>query len=159
MSEIITPDIWEEFQNPDDPNTPSFRFSCFFTETCDKVIGDKTAGAWLKILDTDTINDFYETYKRLDDMSGADDIDENHDTRKDLTDLLYLTILLWQWETGKTWDINLSDDDKNHLHVEYQFRLASLVHYEFLQRHGGTSKDERLERDEAQHHGLLSIYE
>ena len=109
MSDMIDSNTWEEFKKPEDPNSPSFRFSRYFEETCDKVTEDKTAGAWLKSLDTDTINDFYETLNRLDEMSGADDIDENHDIRKDLTDLLYLTTLIWQWETGKTWDVNLSD--------------------------------------------------
>ena len=76
-----------------------------------------------------------------------------------MVDLLYLTILLWQWETGKKWDINLSDSDKHHLQVEYMFRFATLVGYEYLQRHGGKSKDEQLERDNEHYHGKLSIFE
>lgn len=158
MSDLVDPGTWEDNQNLVDPNTPSFRFSRYFTETCDRAT-TKTAGEWLKVLDTDTINDFIQTFQALDAMGNDDNIDENHFTRKDMSDLLYLTLLIWNWETGKEWNVNLFDEEKHHLHVEYLWRFASLAHYEFLQRHGGKSKDERLERDQAQYQGRLAIFE
>ena len=153
--DMIDQNTWETYHDPDDINTPSFRFSSYFTETCNNIT-TKIAGEWLKSLDTDTINDFVETFRNIDTMSLNDG---NHYTRKDMTDILYLTVLIWQWETGKTWDINLVDSDRHHLQVEYCFRLATLIQYEYLQRHGGKSKDEMLERDHEQHHGKLSIFE
>ena len=156
--EFVDPETWESYTNPNDSNVPSFRFSRYFTETCDNV-EPKLAGAWLRSLDLDTINDFCETFKDIDLQYKDDKIEEDHYTRKDMVDLLYLTILLWQWETGKKWDINLSDSDKHHLQVEYMFRFATLVGYEYLQRHGGKSKDEQLERDNEHYHGKLSIFE
>ena len=156
--DLIDPDTWETYSNPNDPDTPSFRFSRYFTETCDRVT-TKTAGEWLKSLDRDTINDFVETFRDID-ISGKDDkISFDDDTRKDMTDLLYLTLLIWQWETWKKWDVSLNDPDLHDLQVEYMFRFATLVQYEYLQRIGGKSKEELLERDHEQYQGKLSIFE
>lgn len=154
----VDPDTWETYRNPDDPNTPSFRFSRYFNETCERV-KPKLAGEWLKSLDTDTINDFIETFRDIDLMALDDSVGEADDVRKDMTDFLYLTILVWQWETGKKWDINLSDPDMHHLQVEYMFRFACLVQYEYLQRTGGKSREEQLERDNEKYQGRLSIFE
>lgn len=96
-----------------------------------------------------------------------DNVSSNDFTRKDLADLLYLVMLIWQWETGKTWEISFTDTDIHHRHVEYLFRLARLVQFEYIQRLNVTSleevnvtsPDEVLERDDALHHGKLSIFE
>ena len=79
--------------------------------------------------------------------------------RKDMADLLYLTLLIWQWETGKKWKLDLNDENATHLNVEYMFRLAGLIHFEFLQRIGSKSKDNRLEDDNTQYGGKLTIFE
>lgn len=157
MSDLVDPDTWEANRAPDDANTPSFRFSRYFTETSERVT-PKVTGAWLKTLDLDTIKDFCETFRDIDAAGQDDKIDSDDETRKDMADLLYLVVLLWQWETGKAWDINLADSEAHHLQVEYLFRLARLVQFELLQKMKITSADDTLERDDAQHHGKLTIY-
>lgn len=158
MSDLVDPDTFEENHAANDPDTPSFRFSQFFVETHTNV-APKLAGAWLKVLDKDTLLDFCETFMAID-KSGADDnIGPNDFTRKDLADLIYLTMLVWQWETGRTWNVSLTDEDVHHRHIEYLYRFAQLVQFEYMQRLGMKSPDEVLERDDAQHHGKLSIFE
>lgn len=160
MTDLIDPDKWEEFQylNDDGNVTPSFRFSRYFHDTCDNVT-PKMVGIWLRYVDLDTIDFFMETLRRVDEKGRDDSVSENDETRQDMADLLYLTMLMWQWETGKKWKMDVNDVEAAHLNAEYMFRLAGLIQYEYLQRHGGKSKDNRLEDDEAQYHGKLTIFE
>jgi hypothetical protein len=156
MIEYPDPDAWQSLSDSSD--APSFRFSQFFKETCDQV-PSKIAGDWFATLDRDTVKDFCETFLAIDQAGQSDNVDSDHPTRKDLADLLYLTILIWQWETGKIWDIKNADLNMMHCHVEYLYRLARLAQFEYLKRVGEKSPDEILERDDAQHHGRLSIFD
>ena len=160
MTDYIDPETFAAYGNPDSPNSPSFRFSKYFTETS-QIMPKKLAGEWLKTLDTDTINDFYFTLKKIDEKATSSSPDsqsiEDKELFRDMADLLYLTILIWQWETDQSWDSGMHDPIKDYKHVEYQYRLASLIQYEYLQRHSGKSPDERLENDQKRNKGRLAI--
>lgn len=158
MTDLIDPETWQANSNPNDPDTPSFTFSVYFQETSNNVI-PKIAGAWLRFIDRDTINMLFETLQYLDKTANIDEAGSSLQSRKDMADLLYLTQLIWQWETDKAWICDPSDVDKVHLHVEYFWRLASLIHYEYLQRNCSKSKDGMLEEDNAKHNGKLTILE
>lgn len=71
MTDLPDPNTWQSYQTPDDSDVPSFRFSQFFNETYQNVT-PKLAGAWLKVLDTDTIKDFCETFLAID-KAGVND--------------------------------------------------------------------------------------
>jgi len=156
MSETIDLETFANYGDPDSPTSPSFRFSKYFNETTQN-IPNKLCGEWLKKLDKDTINDFYSTLKKIDDKYSDGTIGEDKDLMRDLADILYLTLLIWQWETGEIWDVNIHEPIKDYKHVEYQYRLASLIQFEYLQRHGGKSPDERLEKDNVRNKGKLAI--
>lgn len=159
MAEIIDPATWEDNQDFSNPDTPSFRFSRYFAETCDRAV-EKIAGEWLKILDYDTLKDFCETLLTIDNMANKNSLNEDNSTRKDLNDLLYLTLLIWQWEKGTKIDIETMIEDDYHLNVEYLFRLARLIQFEFFKRNGeGKEAFEILSQDDAQYHGKLSIFD
>jgi hypothetical protein len=137
---------------------PSFRFSRYFSETCEQVT-PRLFGEWLKTVDADTINFMISTIKEIDESGMNDSEGSDSESRRDLADMLYLTLLVYQWEKGKPYQVDDSNLDRVHLNVEYMYRLCSLIQFEYIVRYCGESKDRVLERDNEKYKGQLTIFD
>ena len=132
-----------------------FRFSTYFLETHNNAKA-KTAGAWLKTLDSDTINDFIGVFKHLDEI--PDNIqNENSQEYKTYLDLIVLSLLITEWETGKRVQNCHDDAERSHKQTEYVFRLAFLVQIDYNRRH--KIENEMMQDDVKRYKGRLAIYE
>jgi len=129
------------------------RFSEYFEETSHRAETNVT-GDWLKTFDYDTLIDFIQTLKKIDDTNGT--LKENDELWLDYIDLMVLTQRLYSWERYK--DLEEIDPTGN-LVAEYYFRLANLIEFEYNQRNNIESPNRVLEKDNEKYIGRLAIYD